>query len=621
MQDAGTARVQPHAVHRRSPISGAGLAGWQVGGQGLRDARDPERRFRRQADGDRLLAAVLPAGCFTNALSDKLNGTLRSPVLPPGKKYDQLPGHWAAQQCGPAGLQQLPAQLQELPGPDVRPSSQWITFTSPDDREVLRTYAELMTMFDNPKFPDQLRRSAATGRTTGYPGRRPRQNPRSYFGVTRVVLPRRPRAAEAGVVASASAVRRAGADDARPSWPPATQATIGAAVQAWADDHATDDDVRWLDGLLRRGLLANRITLSPRAASLWCDEYRRLEWAAVVAAHRRRAWRTAAPGYRAADLRARRLPAARRDGPARATRSRCPRGIDAVRRAATAAAGSSWPSGSPARDNPLTARVMVNRVWHHLFGAGLVRTVDDFGHVGELPSHPELLDYLAARFVEDGWSMKRLIRAIVLTRAFQLSSRTSSAAPGSRSAKPPAAALPARRMEAEAIRDAILAASGRLDRTLYGMSIQPYREKDNADRRLFPGPLDGDGRRSIYIKNNLMEPPKFLGAFNSPGGKVTQGRRDVTNVPAQALALLNDPFVLQQAGVWAQHLLAQAGRLGGCTDRRDVPDGPRPRTDRDGSTSASCRPRCGWPSCTGCQPRTSCTVASSGRTWRTRCST
>src|SRR5262249_17314213 len=106
---------------------------------------------------------------------------------------------------------------------------------------------------------------------------------------------------------------------------------------------------------------------------------------------------------------------------------------------------------------------------------------------------------------------------------------------------------PARRLEAEAIRDSILAASDRLDRTCYGPSVLSYREKANADRRLFPGPLDGRGRRSIYIQNTLMEAPRFLGVFDFPGGKVTQGRRDVTNVPAQALALLNDPFVLQQA--------------------------------------------------------------------------
>jgi len=205
--------------------------------------------------------------------------------------------------------------------------------------------------------------------------------------------------------------------------------------------------------------------------------------------------------------------------------------------------------------------VMVNRIWHHLFGAGLVRTVDDFGHVGDRPSHPELLDYLAARFVAEGWSVKRLIREIVLTRTFQATNQPSAAA---RDIDPEHHLLshyPARRMEAEAIRDSILAASGRLVATQFGMSVQPYREQANADRRLFPGPLDGDGRRSIYIKNTLMEAPKFLGVFNFPGGKVAQGRRDVTNVPAQALALLNDPFVLQQAELWSQHLVARGDSL------------------------------------------------------------
>jgi hypothetical protein len=86
--------------------------------------------------------------------------------------------------------------------------------------------------------------------------------------------------------------------------------------------------------------------------------------------------------------------------------------------------------------------------------------------------------------------------------------------------------------------------------------VQPYRDKPNPDRRLFPGPLDGGGRRSVYIKANLMEGPGFLAVFNFPGGKVAQGRRDVTNVPAQALALLNDPFVLQQASAWADRLIA-----------------------------------------------------------------
>ena len=209
-------------------------------------------------------------------------------------------------------------------------------------------------------------------------------------------------------------------------------------------------------------------------------------------------------------------------------------------------------------DNPLTARVMVNRIWHHLFGAGIVRTVDDFGHVGELPSHPKLLDYLSVQFIKQGWSIKKLIREIVRSETFRMSSRAN----GSAKEVDPRNRLlhhyPARRMNAEAIRDSILATSGRLDRTFYGMSISPYRAEANEYRRLFPGPLDGRGRRSVYVKVSLMEGAKFLGAFNFPGSKVTQGRRDVTNSPAQALALLNDPFVIQQSEVWANRLAGQS---------------------------------------------------------------
>jgi hypothetical protein len=145
----------------------------------------------------------------------------------------------------------------------------------------------------------------------------------------------------------------------------------------------------------------------------------------------------------------------------------------------------------------------------------------------------------------------------VLSRTFQLASQASRAAKDADPLNRLLSHYPARRLEAEAIRDSILATSGRLELTLFGPSVQPFREKDYADRRLFAGPLDGHGRRSIYIKNNLMESPKFLSAFNIPGGKVTQGRRDVTNVPAQALAMLNDPLVLQQAEQWAKRVVAR----------------------------------------------------------------
>jgi hypothetical protein len=200
---------------------------------------------------------------------------------------------------------------------------------------------------------------------------------------------------------------------------------------------------------------------------------------------------------------------------------------------------------------------MVNRLWHHVFGEGLVRTVDDFGHNGEQPSHPELLDYLAVRFVEDGWSIKRLVRAMVMTKTFRLTNRPEGAA---RAMDPENRWLhhyPARRLEAEGIRDVILATSGRLDRTLYGPSVEPFRERQILHQRLFIGPLDGKGRRSLYVKRTLMEAPKFLEAFNLPKGVVMQGRRDVTNVPAQALAMLNDPFLIDQAEFWAKRQTAK----------------------------------------------------------------
>jgi hypothetical protein len=199
---------------------------------------------------------------------------------------------------------------------------------------------------------------------------------------------------------------------------------------------------------------------------------------------------------------------------------------------------------------------MVNRVWHHLFGRGIVATPDDFGGMGEMPTHPELLDYMATGFATDGWSIKRLIRRIALSRTFRQSSLPDRQAmlldPGNQLLHH----YSARRLSAEAIRDTILAVSGRLDRTLYGLSIHPHRKKEIDYRKLWSGPLDGDGRRSVYTKVTRMEGPQFLELFDFPNPMATRGRRDRTNVPAQALALLNDPFVIEQAKFWAEQLVA-----------------------------------------------------------------
>ena len=523
---------------------------WQVGGQGLRSGLARSGELILSSEGDSLVKAVLPAGTYTHRDSQKLNGTLRSPTIPPGKKnisFEVLGERSSAARLVSNNCQLNYKNYRALTSADWT----WITFSPPKEREGLRTYAELMTMLDNPKFPDQL--SALGGDNANYrlPWDKAAENPRSHFGIRRVVL----HDGDSAPAAELSHLLPLFAGEAPRSVADLSQRyqqAAEAAVSRWASGQATDDNVQWLAALLKHGLLTNSIAASPQFEQL-AKEYRQVEG------------ELAQPRI---------VPGIADGGPGLEqpvfARGDCLRPGEAVgRRYLEVLAGSREAFSSPASgrlelaeriaspDNPLTARVMVNRVWHHLFGTGLVRTVDDFGHVGELPSHPELLDYLAAEFVADGWSIKRLIRRIVLSRTFQQASGASAAAKDADPDNRLLSHYPARRLEAEAIRDSLLAVSGGLDPAMFGPSIQPFREKDYADRRLFVGPLDGHGRRSVYIKCNLMESPKFLSAFNIPGGKVTQGRRDVTNVPAQALAMLNDPLVIAQAGEWAARLVAR----------------------------------------------------------------
>jgi hypothetical protein len=184
------------------------------------------------------------------------------------------------------------------------------------------------------------------------------------------------------------------------------------------------------------------------------------------------------------------------------------------------------------KDNPFTSRVMVNRIWHHLFGHGIVRTPDNFGRLGEKPSHPELLDFLATKFREDGWSIKSMIKFLVTTKAFRASSKPSAKAQQSDPNNLLLSHANLRRLEAEAIHDSMLSLSGRirLDRVAEGKS-EPSSSL----------------RRSVYrqMKRNSLDP--FLSVFDAPVPSSTKGRRDVTNVPAQSLTLMNDPFVIRAA--------------------------------------------------------------------------
>lgn len=219
---------------------------------------------------------------------------------------------------------------------------------------------------------------------------------------------------------------------------------------------------------------------------------------------------------------------------------------------------------SPA--NPLTARVAVNRIWQHLFGRGIVASVNNFGANGDRPTHPELLDYLAARFVANGWSTKELIRDIVLSRTYQLSSKSH---PSAAAGDPENKLLwrsHQRRLEVESIRDAILAVSGDLDRSPAEKSPVATVGDGNVGRQIRPSQFASDSlKRSVYLPIVRGAVPEILRLFDFPEPSIVAGQRDVTTVPTQALFMMNSEFVLKQSASFAQRVLEsesdEAGRI------------------------------------------------------------
>ncbi|MCA8998241.1 MAG: PSD1 domain-containing protein [Planctomycetaceae bacterium] len=216
---------------------------------------------------------------------------------------------------------------------------------------------------------------------------------------------------------------------------------------------------------------------------------------------------------------------------------------------------------------PIVPRVIVNRIWQHYFGRGIVPTPDDFGHLGQPPSHPELLDWLARDLVEHDWSLKHIHRRILLSSAYRMSSEEDGG-----SAQDPGNVLlhrmAVKRMEGETVRDAILAVSGRLNPEFAGPSV-PIHLTSFLEGRGRPGqsgPVDGQGRRSLYLSVRRNFPDPFLQAFDFPNPHSTTGRRNVSNVPAQALAMMNNPLVTEQSRFWAERLLRKTP--GGAIDQR-----------------------------------------------------
>ena len=212
-------------------------------------------------------------------------------------------------------------------------------------------------------------------------------------------------------------------------------------------------------------------------------------------------------------------------------------------------------------DNPLTARVLVNRVWHYHFGRGLVGTPNDFGFNGDRPSHPELLDWLAGDFLAHGGSIKELHRRILLSNTYQQSSRWSERAAAEDTENRWLWRFAPRRLEGEVVRDAMLAVSGQLNSRLGGPSFRPFTMTVfNSTFYTLTDPVEAEfNRRTIYrIQVNSAKSP-LLDALDCPDPSVKAPKRSVTTTPLQALGLMNNSFVLRQARLFAERIQKESG--------------------------------------------------------------
>ncbi len=521
-------------------------AGWVSEGDGVRFGFVEDGTPLIALEGNEVVSRVLPRGLHTHALSSKLPGALRMPpdhMVPGAFVSLKLAG---GQFGGYLEVHENAFQGEEVAFLNHVPP-QWRTFGDKARKNgITRITREFATSSLNPNFPPR------TGLAAGLPHNDFGFDKRSWFSIT-------------GIVAHESAAAPFDPLDAFESLYEGAAPKNADEVQKRIADWFTQTVVRWCDGRSRPGdpelldwLLANK--LLPNAAAPDSElakllpEYRRVERGIAFP-------RTA----NSMDERER----------TKASYALNVRGnVDVIGEsmapdflrmfagrhdvAKSAGSGRMELAESLLRpDHPLTARVYVNRVWQWIMGTGLVATPDDFGRLGEKPSHPELLDYLANEFVREGWSTKKLIRRLVLTQTFRQSGAVSDRGRASDAGNRLRHHYPTRRLEAESVRDSMLAVSARLDPKLYGRPIFPSRPAEDGSKRLFSGPLDGSGRRSIYLQMSIMEPPKFLVGFNLPDLRLPTGRRDTTNVPAQALILLNDPFVGAMATEWGRQLLKQ----------------------------------------------------------------
>ncbi|MDB6140471.1 MAG: hypothetical protein JWO94_3543 [Verrucomicrobiaceae bacterium] len=462
---------------------------WFADGQGVKQGATKPGEFSIAIEGDKIVNHVHSAGVFSDLISTKDRGVLMSPRF-------KCEGGTLWMRSAGGGAARARYIVQNYPRTGTIHKAK--EFKAPED-EKLGWYKLDLDYWKGDDLFIQCTTVADMAAET-------KLDERSWFGITEVVI----------------------TPGTEPPPSPAVGGNPREAVAAWLNHTATDAQAELLESLLSTNKLPNNPKQVPEAAPLLV-KYRDIE--ANLAAP------TRAPGVLEADAHDAALFVRgdhKQPGPP------VPRyfldGIDSTPYKTANSGRLQLAESLAASSNPLTSRVIVNRLWHYVFGTGLVATPDNFGRLGEPPSHPELLDYLAGLFTDEGGSIKAMIKLLVTSQTFQ---EDDHAPPGIADKDPENKLLShfgVRRLDAEAIRDSILALTGALAPTMYGESVS--------------GP---ETRRSVYVKvirNNLDD---FLTVFDAPVPSSARGRRDATNVPAQSLTLLNSPRIKDWAARWAGH--------------------------------------------------------------------
>lgn len=460
--------------------------------------------FAISSDPAKVIEGIFPAGRYSNLISDKDRGIFISPRTPLDGDYElwwELAGEGDA--VARYAVQNYPSSGTVYPMTTLK-GGHWRGV-----RQNLDYWAGDMIHLELTTGQDQalLRRGGS----------------RSWIGIRRAMLlekgtPSPPPLSEEAEVLLAKSYREGDTIEKL------IARVAKEAAQDWGSESLSDAQAFLLDSLVREGALANT------AADELAKGYRDLEANLATPIRAPGVWEADSfdqPFYTRGDPKK----------PAHLVRRRFLEVFDDTPYETKLSGRLELADDLADESNPFTARVLVNRVWHHLFGRGLVSTVDNFGRLGEKPTHPELLDDLAKRFMDEGWSLKKLIKEVVMSDTWQRKSLPSKEATEIDPDNLFLSHFRLQRLDAEAIRDSLLVVAGALEDRLYG------------------GPVEGrSGRRSVYVRNQRNRLDPFLTTFNAPvplGGK---GRRDLTNVPAQSLTLLNSERIMQLAERWAEQL-------------------------------------------------------------------